>query len=121
MCDAEVSLDELTAEFWGWLSRCGPFGMGNREPVFVSRRIKLTSPVRPIKERHVCLQLQSESGTSKFSALGWSRGAEWIERCSRLGLQAGSRVDVAYRLKEKANPQYGGLELELVDLTLSLH
>jgi single-stranded-DNA-specific exonuclease len=34
-------------------------------------------------------------------------------------LAAGSRVDMAYRLKAKTNPYYPGLELELVDLQVS--
>jgi single-stranded-DNA-specific exonuclease len=33
-----------------------------------------------------------------------------------MGLAAGGRVDLAYRLKAKTNPYYPGLELELVDL-----
>lgn len=115
-CDAEVSLSDLTAGFFDWLMRCGPFGVGNREPLFVTRNVTLTAPVRFIKERHICLQLQKESEQMRFSAPGWSRGMDWPARCAELGLQQGSLVDVAFRLKAKTNPQFPGLELELVDL-----
>jgi single-stranded-DNA-specific exonuclease len=115
-CDAEVMLEELTPEFLVWLNRCGPFGVGNREPVFVTRAVTLASEVRSIKEKHVCLQLQNGDGTVRFSALGWSRGSNWALRCAELGLRRGSTVDIAYRVKDRDNPQFPGLELELIDL-----
>jgi len=115
-CDAEVLLRDLTEGFFNWLGRCGPFGIGNREPIFVTRGVTLTAAVRIIKERHICLQLQMEGESPRFSALGWSRGVDWTVRCAELGLQMGSVIDVAYRLKAKTNPQFPGLELELADL-----
>jgi single-stranded-DNA-specific exonuclease len=117
--DAEVLLSDLTQDFFQWLTRCGPFGIGNREPVFVTRGVTLLSDVRLIKEKHVCLQLQQSGGQAHFSALGWSRTTDWVVRCAEMGLRKGSIVDIAYRLKAKANPQFPGLELELLSLNLS--
>jgi single-stranded-DNA-specific exonuclease len=117
-CDAEVSLRDLTQDFFDWLTRCGPFGIGNPEPVFVTRKVTLQSDVRLIKEKHVCLQLGQEGGSLSFSALGWSRRTDWPARCTEMGLRCGSIVDIAYRLKAKTNPQYPGLELELIDINL---
>jgi single-stranded-DNA-specific exonuclease len=51
--------------------------------------------------------------------LGWSRGVDWAARSLEMELQAGSRVDVVCRLKAKRNPQFPGLELELIDMRLS--
>jgi single-stranded-DNA-specific exonuclease len=118
-CDAEVSLSDLTQDFFDWLMRCAPFGIGNREPVFMTRGVTLTADVRLIKEKHVCLQLQREGETVRFSALGWSRSVKWSERCEELVLHQGSRIDIAYRLKAKTNPQFPGLELEIVDLRVA--
>jgi single-stranded-DNA-specific exonuclease len=117
-CDAEVQLCDLTQEFFDWLTRCGPFGVGNREPVFVTRGVTLNAEVRIIKERHICLEMGS-NGSGRLSALGWSRGAEWIDRCRAFELKPSSRIDIAYRLKAKTNPLFPGLELELVDLRLA--
>lgn len=118
-CDAEVLLRDLTPAFFDWLMRCGPFGIGNREPVFVTHKVTLLSDVRLIKEKHVCLQLYQEDESLRFSALGWSRGTDWVARCAEMSLRRGSIVDIAYRLKAKTNPQYPGLELELFDLNLT--
>ena len=115
-CGAEVMFEDLTSGFFEWLNRCSPFGIGNREPIFVTRGVTLANDVRLIKEKHVCLQLQNGDGSARFSALGWSRGSNWALRCAELGLQRGSTVDIAYRLKARDNPQFPGLELELIDL-----
>jgi single-stranded-DNA-specific exonuclease len=114
--DAELSLSDLTLDFFEWLTRCQPFGIGNAEPVFVTHGAILSADVRTIKEKHICLQLHQQDKSERISALGWSRGINWVERCAELGLQRGSVVDIAYRLKSKTNPQYPGLELELLDL-----
>ena len=117
-CDAEVLLGDLTTDFFDWLTRCEPFGIGNREPVFLTHSLTVVAPVRLIKEKHVCLQLEKAGETLRFSALGWSRGIEWPARCTEMALDKGSLIDVAYRLKRKNNPQFPGLDLELVDIRI---
>jgi len=117
--DAEVTFSDLTAGFFQWMTRCEPFGIGNREPTFVTRRVTLASDVRLIKEKHICLQLQGEGGAARFSALGWSRGSNWALRCAEMSLRCGSIVNIAYKLKARSNPQFPGLELELIDLNLA--
>lgn len=116
-CDIEVGLSDLTAEFAEWLARCGPFGAGHREPVLVTCGVKVAREPRFIKERHICLELEGDG--LRFSAVGWSRGEEWRARCSKLGIDTGVVVDVAYRLRSKTHPQFPGLELEMVDLRLA--
>src|SRR5438270_6028162 len=115
-CDAEIPLAGLTPEFFDWLKRCEPFGIGNREPIFVTRGLTLTEPVRLIKEKHVCLQLEKAGETLCFRALGWSRATDWPSRCTKMALDKGSLIDVAYRLKTNSYSQFAGLELELVDI-----
>ena len=118
-CDSEVLLGDLTPGFFDWLTQCEPFGIGNREPVFVTRGLTLTAPVRYIKEKHICLQLEKAGETLRFSAIGWSRGIDWVARCAEMALDKGSLIDAVYRLKAKTNPQFPGLELELIDIRLA--
>lgn len=115
-CDAELSLEDLSYDLVHWLARCGPFGVGNREPVFLTRGATLTAAPRVIKEKHVCLDLAQQNGGPRLSALGWSRATDWLAHCSALQLAKDSRVDLAYRLRGRSNPQYPGLELELIEL-----
>ncbi len=117
-CDVEMRLEELTPEFYSWLERCGPFGIGNREPLLMTRDVTLARDVRMIKERHVSIEV--DCGGARFSAVGWSRGGmEWSSRCREMALTAGARLDLAYRLRAKMNPYYPGLELELVDARIA--
>jgi single-stranded-DNA-specific exonuclease len=118
--DAEVRLSEVTDELAGWIARLEPFGMGNPEPVFLTRGAVLAAPVRIIKEKHICLQLERARGAA-ISALGWSRGTlDWPARSAGLGLGQGACVDMLFRLKRNQNQQYGGLELELCDLRMAV-
>jgi single-stranded-DNA-specific exonuclease len=122
--DAELTFADFTPGLAAWVARCAPFGIGNPEPVFVTRNAALAAPVRVIQEKHVCLQLM-ESGNVQpgptIPALGWSRGAaNWPALCAAFGLAQGSAVDVLYRIRLNsgpyAGPHFGGLELELCAL-----
>jgi single-stranded-DNA-specific exonuclease len=111
-CHAVLPLDQITQALFTWLRRLEPLGTGNEEPVFVAYNVRLTAPVRPIKERHICLQLAQGARGASWSALGW----DWAARVQALGLEQGSVVHLAYKLRENAHPEYGGLELEIADL-----
>ena len=115
-CDAEVTLSDLTQEFFDWLARCEPFGAAHREPVFLARSLVLSAPVRLIQEKHICLQLEQAGCARRFSAVGWSRGFDWPACCAALALDTGSLIDAAFRVKAKTNSRFPGLELELVAL-----
>jgi single-stranded-DNA-specific exonuclease len=141
--DAELSLSEITPEMMAWVARLAPFGIGNPEPVFLTRGVTLAAPIRIIQEKHIALQLmqrdplqqesssqesekpqsrpRGQSSPAAIPALGWSRDAiGWPARCNRIALAKGSVVDVLYRLRHNTGPyassQFGGLELELADL-----
>jgi single-stranded-DNA-specific exonuclease len=120
--DIELTPGEITPELFRWLEQCAPFGVGNPEPVFLTRGLVLTGPVRTIKERHICIPVGARSlpGSKPLAinAMGWSRtGAQsWASRCEAQRLQTGSIIDAVYRLRHNRHPTYGGLELELLDL-----
>ncbi len=141
--DAEIAFDEIGPDLMQWIARCAPFGIGNPEPIFLTRNARLAAPIRSIQGRHIALQLvqsdfrqtkgsgpvgagqagaaRKQSNPSAIAALGWSRNAiGWPVRCARMGLVEGSVIDVLYRLRHNtgpyARPQHGGLELELCDL-----
>lgn len=111
--DAELEARDLDHELLGWLERLAPFGIGNPEPALMSRNLTLAGSPRIIKERHICLPL--EGG---LNAMGWSRTGHtaWSERIQPLNLIAGAKIDAVFRLCENKHPQYGGLELQLIDL-----
>ncbi len=109
-CDAELRLDHVTPAIERSLRALAPFGMDNPEPSFVAYDVEVAAPFRTIKERHAKLLLAQ--GEARYSALAWN----WAERLLALGIAQGDHVDVVFRLRENEHPEWGGLELELVDL-----
>ena len=120
-CHAELPLDQITPTLFSWLRRLEPFGMGNEEPVFVSRNVRTTALPLFMKERHVRLRvLQMGSPASSlagakgmtFSAVGWNLA----DRIRTLQLAPNSIVDLAWRLRDNDHPEFGGLELEIAGI-----
>ena len=55
--DVELSLDQVTPEFFSILQRLEPFGVGNPQPVFTARGVRLMASPRVMKDKHVKLKL----------------------------------------------------------------
>ena len=123
-CDLELQPAEITSDLLPWLDLCAPYGMDNPEPVFITRGLVIGGPIRIIKDRHVCIPVsapEAPPGTPSFSAMGWSRTGQpdWSTRCTQLSLASGSRVDLAFHLRQNKHPIYGGIELEILDLAIA--
>jgi len=133
---AELPLDRITPVLAGWLKKLEPLGHGNSEPLFLARNARLVSAPRIMKARHLALDLAQDSATpqngssaslpaelpagpsgspaptSSIRAVGWNLA----ERAMELRLQPGSRIDVAYRIRENDHPDFGGLEIEILGM-----
>ena len=130
---AELPLDRITPVLAGWLRKLEPLGHGNPEPVFVARNVRLLAAPRIMKERHLrlelaCLDLMqaaspspngsachapaSATPSTSIRAVGWGLAGRAME----LRLEQGSTVDVAYRIRENDHPDYGGLEIEIMEI-----
>ena len=79
-CHAVLPLDQITQALFSWLRRLEPLGNGNEEPVFVAYNVRLTAPVRAIKDRHVCLQLAQGARGASLVCLGVGLGARASRR-----------------------------------------
>ena len=108
--DGELPLHRITPTLAKALRRLEPFGMENPEPAFAAFAVRVIAEPRFMKERHCALQLGSEG--AQFRALAWN----WGERVRALALAPGDTVDLVYRVRENEHPEFGGLELEIVDL-----
>src|ERR1700730_8270320 len=61
--DAELALDQVTPEFFNLLQRLEPFGVGNPQPVFAARSVRLMASPRIMKDKHVKLKLGPAIGS----------------------------------------------------------
>jgi single-stranded-DNA-specific exonuclease len=112
-CSAELPLHQIDMALYQSLRLLEPYGMGNEDPVFIARNLKLEAAPLVMKDQHIRMKLRDEHAV--MSALGW----RWADRLRLLTLEPGSRIDLAYRLRLNEHPDFGGLELEIVDLKLS--
>jgi single-stranded-DNA-specific exonuclease len=116
---AELPLERVTPVFGSWVRRMEPFGHGNPEPAFLARNLRLTAPVRIMKERHIRLELEpsipGRIPQAPIRAVGWNLA----QRAKELDLVQGSLIDIAYRVRENDHPEYGGLQIELAGIRLT--
>jgi single-stranded-DNA-specific exonuclease len=87
--DANLSLEELTAESAAEVLQLAPFGLDNPAPLFVVRGIELRQPPEPFGREGEHLRLRLYSGGVCQFAKAWRFSSRTAE------LQPGSRVDVA--------------------------
>jgi single-stranded-DNA-specific exonuclease len=94
-----------------------PFGVGNREPVFVCRNVRVLLPPKVLKEKHAKLRVEQANGRAmRFDAMAW----RMAERISSEGILANDCVDLAFALDENTHPEFGGMELRVCDFKRSL-
>ena len=115
--DAEISLEDVRHDFWLALQRLEPFGAGNPVPVFVARNAKLVQPARVLKEKHLKLRVvpggPPPNGRSQraHDVLAW----RMAERAAQDPLLAGDVLDLAFTVDYNEHPDFGGVQLNLVD------
>jgi single-stranded-DNA-specific exonuclease len=121
--DGEIPLEQVNPEFYQALHRLEPFGMGNPEPMFAARNVRLCQPPRLIKEKHAKLKLAaSGNGESSGGNSNWRRAVTYdamawrmADRTQQEQLLPGDILDVAFTIGHNDHPEYGGLELTLCD------
>ena len=120
--DAEIGLDEVSHDFWLALQKLEPFGAGNPVPVFVVRNSKLVQPARTLKEKHIKLRVVSgdDVDNKRFQRAREVLGWRMAERVSQESLVAGDILDLAFTLDYNQHPDFGGVQLNLVDFTRSV-
>jgi single-stranded-DNA-specific exonuclease len=106
--EAEIELANLDWNFHQALKTLEPHGVGNPTPVFAARGVRLRSPLRIFKERH--LKLQVSGGARSYNAVAWGGAQQYS------ALAAGQEVDLAFTLEENAFEGLVGLELGVRDL-----
>lgn len=122
----EIQLTQVTPELLRTIARLEPFGMGNPEPLFLARGVRLLLPPKVLKEKHAKLRVRQEvlktslpeqraNGTGiqqNFDALAW----RMAERIAEEKLLANDLVDLAFTLEENTHPEFGGIQLSVCDL-----
>jgi single-stranded-DNA-specific exonuclease len=110
--DLEISAEQIDWKLLDQLKKMEPFGMGNKEPVFLSKKMQIVD-IRTVGtgNKHLKLMLKSiKSGTRVFDAIGFKLGEEFAY------LKKEDIIDVVFNL---AQDEWNGtkkIQLKLIDL-----
>lgn len=113
--DLELTAKDVDWEFLEDLKKMEPFGMGNKEPVFLLRRMRV-SDVRMVGNgsKHLKLALRATDGNPKiFDAIGFKLGEEFSQ------LKKDDFIDIVFSL---AQDEWNGskkIQMKLIDLRLA--
>jgi single-stranded-DNA-specific exonuclease len=108
--DLEVSIDGMDERLESLFRHFEPFGIGNPSPVLLARNVTLAAPPRLVGKDG--LKVVLDTGTGSLDALGWGfahRAAEF---------QAGSKVDIAFRLERDEYRGESYLQARIADIRL---
>ncbi|MCL4359854.1 single-stranded-DNA-specific exonuclease RecJ [Patescibacteria group bacterium] len=115
--DMEIPLSLVTPELWQELQALAPFGFGNPEPVFVSKKVKvLDTRLVGNDGKHLKLRLSSDDVTMKqlsnvsFDAIAFSFGSLYGK------LEPGQQIDVAYTIDMNVWNGSRKLQLKIKDI-----
>lgn len=100
MLDAELGASDISRQLADSLTAMEPFGMGNPEPIFVSRNMKLLDRQAVGDGSHLRLRV-SGNGNGALSCIGFGLGE--LES----SLELGSNVDICYSVRINT---YNGVE-----------
>lgn len=112
--DCELSLDVVSQDLYKELQQLAPFGMGNPQPVFMSKNVFVRDIRVMGKEgNHLRLILQQSDGGRVFEAVAFGMGymAETIHQ--------DDFIDIAYTLDENTWNGVTKLQLKIKDMKLS--
>ncbi|MBV6496783.1 MAG: single-stranded-DNA-specific exonuclease RecJ [Acidobacteria bacterium] len=105
--DAVLLPESIDLKLVSALSSLEPFGQGNPKPIFVTKNLILREDVFVMKEKHLKLKLESESGC-QFEAVWW----DGVDRSKGRTPRRGSRIELAYVVE--VNNWQGNRKIQLV-------
>jgi single-stranded-DNA-specific exonuclease len=108
--DAQAELAQVTAALVSDLRRLGPFGHGNRKPLFCSRGLEIAAQPRRVGKTGDHLQLVVRQGRNTMKAIAFGAG-DLFDR-----LRPGVTVDLAFEPTINEYNGFSNVELEVKDL-----
>ncbi len=107
---SELEFIQITDSFWRILKQFAPFGPGNRNPIFVSKKVKSTTKTRIVKEKH--LKIGAIQNATEFSGIGFGLGNYYNNIID-------NEFDICYNLNENTWRNQTKLQLNLKGIAVS--
>ncbi|MFZ2834774.1 MAG: hypothetical protein WAZ64_01925, partial [Candidatus Moraniibacteriota bacterium] len=112
LIDLEIRASEINWEFMEELKKMEPFGMGNKEPVFMMKDMQI-SDVRAVGNgsKHLKLTLKATDNSPKlFEAIAFKLGEKFSD------LKKGDNIDIVFNLQEDSWNGNKKIQLNIIDL-----
>ncbi|ASJ21266.1 single-stranded-DNA-specific exonuclease RecJ [Brachyspira hampsonii] len=100
--DMELSFKEIDIKFARLLELFEPYGCGNEEPLFMSKKVKVNSINKMKKNNKIHLRLELLQDNKKVNAIMWDKSDEEADK-----LLSSDYIDIIYKLKVN---RFGGSE-----------
>lgn len=112
--DIEIDPQEATQNLAREIMKLSPFGLGNSQPKFLSRKFLIKDIIfMGAESQHLKFRFGSKSSAGDFWGLAFNRADEWGN------LKIGDEVDTVYYLEENEFNGKISLQLKLIDIKLS--
>lgn len=108
--DCELPLNVLDQSVYDALQDLAPYGMGNPEPVFASRGVKVEN-LRLLGKENNHLKLWVSANGKSFEAIAFGMGELASE------IKIGNKIDIAYALDENTWNGNTKLQLKIKDIS----
>jgi single-stranded-DNA-specific exonuclease len=110
--EAEAGLGQMTEALVGDLHRLGPFGHGNRKPLFCFRDVQVAAPPRVVGRTGEHLQIMIRQGGARAKCIAF-RQASLVSQ-----LAAGTTIELAAEPTINEFNGYRSVELDVKDLRI---
>ncbi|MCD6102053.1 MAG: single-stranded-DNA-specific exonuclease RecJ [Candidatus Cloacimonetes bacterium] len=104
----ELKLNEIDEDLLEWLKRFAPFGPGNMNPIFLSRKVMIVGYPYTVGTNH--LKLKTIQNDKTLDLIGFNMGE------MSPFLKKGSYVDIAYSLEENVWQNVTKIQGKLKDI-----
>jgi single-stranded-DNA-specific exonuclease len=108
--DAELKLEQITANFYNVLKQFEPCGPGNMHPLFLTRNLTLSTPPRLLKDHHLRFTVRDEEKRT-FDVIGFNM-PHYFETLK----EQGRTVSIVYSIDENDWNGTTTFQLRLRDL-----
>ena len=115
--DTELDLKNINMDLWRTLVTLEPFGMGNPQPIFATRKVIIQDArLVGVEGKHLKLMVRSENNltikqlNNGISAIGFGMGKYCVD------LKIGQPIDIAYSLDLNEWNGRASLQLKLKDI-----
>jgi single-stranded-DNA-specific exonuclease len=109
--DTEICFKDITLAFFNIIDQMEPFGPGNLNPVFISKKVTNTGYSKLIKDKHIRFVLKQDDII--ISGIGFDMADKMLVVSSRQPL------DIVYKIDENEWNGERSLQLKIIDVRLA--